>query len=200
MKIFLVFILVIAIMGIDFSAAQEARHVIRQPVRIDFTQEKIVSLLDEKIESKGLIVSDGTRIRWEITEPYKSVCIFDGSEAVQYEYENGKWRLLRSNPRLAEIFKRILAVLSGDLNELEGGAFRVLNSGIDSIVLKPASEAAAKFVSEIRIRKDKSGDPTELKIVDAGGDVSLLKFTNIVKNPTGIQSAFDKREFNKETH
>jgi hypothetical protein len=146
-------------------------------VRIPFTQEKHLAILEEPITSAGVIEISRTvgAVRWEFTG--KSVMIFAHGKARRWGAE-GKEESLPNDPSMKPFSDQMQAFLSGDWSELEK-AFAITLDGEDAILMKPRSAQVAKYVASIhlRFRSDLTA-PQEMRILAAGGDETIYRFSD----------------------
>ncbi len=159
----------------------------------EFTQERNMTLLEEKVESKGFLVfTENSSMRWQITAPVKSLMIFDKKVLSKFVFENGAWKKLNIEGQfpIEKVLDQVRKMLMGDLDEKDG-IYIVTETG-KTIVLTPKSSTTKKMISEIVITPN--ADCTEVSSVDIknpNGDNTLISFTKTIKNPSNLQDAFD---------
>ena len=156
----------------------------------EFTQERTLSLLEEKSVSEGFLASDENGfVRWQIDEPFRSAMICDGKNTTHFEYADGKWRKLNSASGfpIEKIVEEIRKLVSGDYS---GKAYTPSEKdGV--LILIPANETARKFVSQIIVTP--SADfthPQKIEVKNPNGDISIITMKKVVANPKNINDAF----------
>ena len=156
----------------------------------EFTQERTLSLLEEKSISEGFLASneDGF-VRWQIEEPFKSAMISDGKGTMHFEYANGQWRRLNSAAGfpIEKIVEEIRKLVTGDYS----GKAYIPNEKDGLLILVPANEMARKFVSQITVTPSKDfTHPQRIEVHNPNGDVSVITMKKVVANPKNISEAF----------
>ncbi|MEO5357878.1 MAG: outer membrane lipoprotein carrier protein LolA [Nitrospirae bacterium YQR-1] len=86
-----------------------------------FTQTRYLSLFEERLTSKGrLYFQAPNMMRWEITEPYKSILIFSQGAASKYEVTEGKTRKMKlaGSEFFAQVMEQMMKFIKGDFTSL----------------------------------------------------------------------------------
>jgi outer membrane lipoprotein-sorting protein len=81
-----------------------------------FVQERHLSLFAEPLRTEGYLgFQRPGRLRWEITSPYKSILVSDGSGVAQFEWVEEKWKKLDIGlaDALQNVITQIAAVMEG---------------------------------------------------------------------------------------
>jgi outer membrane lipoprotein-sorting protein len=77
-----------------------------------FVQERHLSLFTEPLRTEGyLCFQKPGRLRWEITSPYKSILVSDGSGVAQFEWVDEKWKKLDIG--LADALQNVITQIAG---------------------------------------------------------------------------------------
>ena len=192
-KIFLAFVVAFGLAGlrageIAQKMAESAKGA--KSLYAEFTQERTLSLLEEKSLSRGWFASDaGGRVRWQIDEPFRSAMVADSKGARHFEFADGKWRMLKSRQSfpVEKIVGEIRKLMTGEYSE---NAYSIEERG-GKIILTPSASAARKFVSEIVVtpRADFSA-PETVEIKNPNGDSSLIRLVKVLPNPKNVAEAF----------
>jgi|GEM_PF-3219877 len=157
---------------------------------LEFTQERNIDLLEEISISKGFILFDSQgKMRWEISEPFKSLMIYDGENESSFEFENNKWKALKQeNKRIGKMLEQIRHLVMGDYSD---NAYTIKEEN-ECIVLVPVSDTVKKFISEIIIKsREDFSAPEYIKINFPNGDSAFIKFEKVLVNLKDCGSAFD---------
>lgn len=159
-------------------------------VYLEFTQTKLISMLDEKIESNGIIVfSEKGEVRWENKEPFKSIMISDSKTVKNFEFIGGKWKALKQNGLFnpQKFIEQVRRMIMGDFSESQ---FIAEEKGAQ-ILLTPKNPDLKEHLSFITISVDKEKSQAKsVEIKFANGDISIVKFTKIIENPPDYKNAF----------
>lgn len=161
-----------------------------------FVQERHLSLFDDPLRSEGYLCFEKPgRIRWEITAPYKSIMVSDGSGVAQFEWAQQKWKKLDLG--LAEamqtVTSQIAAVMEGRYDS-RGYAATVTNApGEVVVMLVPQNQAIRKMMEAIEVHL--SSDLTSTRRVvlrETGGDYTDIVFSEQKVGVTLPKGTFDR--------
>ena len=81
-----------------------------------FVQERHLALFNEPLRSEGCLCFEKPgRVRWEITSPYQSILVSDGSGVAQFEWVDEKWKKLDAGlaGAMQAVIAQIAAVMEG---------------------------------------------------------------------------------------
>jgi outer membrane lipoprotein-sorting protein len=163
-------------------------------LRADFTQEKFTPLLKKPLISTGTIRIKGTAALWKTVTPSPTVMRIDAKEARLYFPEQKVVEVYAVDQQLGSLaaspfprlevtkkyftFERIPArELSPDADEAKHLALR----------MKPIDAELKKHLDEVSVLLEiSSGLVLEAQTIDADGDRTVLKFSNIKTN-TGLK-------------
>ena len=159
-----------------------------------FQQEKVLSLLEEKMISNGKFwFKRENRIRIEYQKPFQYVLIINGDEIIIKDHDKQNRMNVRSNKLFQQINQIMLDCVQGTIlnnNDFTVSAFE--NSRSFRLVMKPAAKGLQDFFSEIVVMVDKSDfTVTEVSLHEVGGDYTTIHFTNKVLNANTPDSVFD---------
>jgi len=146
-----------------------------------FVQERHLSLFHEPLQSEGyLCFEQPRRIRWEVTEPYRSILISDGSGVAQFEWVGDQWKKLDLGLAAAmqSVVSQIAEVMRGQYGR-ESRQYNVALANTDGgpvVTLVPRNEKVRKMIQAIEVRlapdlavtrqvviREKDGDFTEIR-------------------------------------
>jgi outer membrane lipoprotein-sorting protein len=151
-------------------------------IESDFIQEKSLSVLTNKIISKGhFCYKKYNNIRWEYSQPYHYLIIISNNKIFIKEDKNQKQYDIQSNKMFQEMNKFISGCIQGDIlkndKEYSVGYFEDDKSYYVSLV--PKAEALRKMLNEVEIWFNRN-DLTVLRIkmIESGGDYTKIDFVN----------------------
>ncbi len=148
----------------------------------DFIQEKNLSVLSEKIISKGkFYFKKENNIRWEYTEPYQYLIIISNNQLFTKDAKGQKQYDVQSNKMFQEMNKFITGCINGDIlkNTKDYKIEYYENNRKYYVKLIPYSEKVKQMLNEVHIyfnRNDLSVDG--IKMIEAEGDYTKIDFIN----------------------
>ena len=152
----------------------------------DFIQEKNLSVLTEKIISKGRFAfRKENNIRWEYTEPYKYLIIISNNQMFMRDEKNKKQLDIQSNPFFQEMNKFITGCIKGDILQNDNDYTKEYFENERSYYVKlvPKSEKVKQILNEVHLWFDRNDlSVTKLKMVESGNDYTQIIFTNKILN------------------
>ncbi|MEI7731678.1 MAG: outer membrane lipoprotein carrier protein LolA [Verrucomicrobiota bacterium] len=147
-----------------------------------FVQERHLSLFTEPLRSEGfLCFQKPGRIRWEITQPYKSILVSDGAGVAQFEWVEDKWKKL--DVGLAAAMQNVVSQIAGVMegryssNQRDYEATLTNAAGGPVITLVPRNEAMRKMMQaiEVHLTPDLKGT-RRVVLRETGGDYTDIRF------------------------
>ena len=152
-----------------------------QTIEANFIQEKNLSILSEKIITKGrFMFKKEKKLRWEYTDPFHYLIILNnGTMFIQDEEKKSKIDI-RNNKMFAEINYIIMGCVQGNLfnDEKKFLSSFFENSGSFMVKLKPLASNLKEYLSEIRIFFDKNDlKVTRLEMHEPSGDYTNIDFS-----------------------
>jgi outer membrane lipoprotein-sorting protein len=152
-----------------------------QTIEANFIQEKNLSVLSEKIITKGrFLFKKEKKLRWEYTEPFHYLIVLNnGTMFIQDEEKKNKIDI-RNNKMLAEINYIIIGCVQGNVFNDEKKFLPSFfeNSGSFLVKLKPMESNLKEYLSEIRIFFDKNDLlVTRLEMLEPAGDYTRIDFS-----------------------
>jgi outer membrane lipoprotein-sorting protein len=151
-------------------------------IESDFVQEKNLSVLSNKIISKGhFCYKKDNNIRWEYILPYHYLIIISNGKIFIKEDKNQKQYDIQSNKMFQEMNKFISGCIQGDIlkneNEYMVGYFEDEKKYFVSLV--PKAEAMRKMLNEVRIWFNRNDlTVSRITMIESGGDYTKIDFMN----------------------
>jgi outer membrane lipoprotein-sorting protein len=148
----------------------------------DFVQEKNLSVLSNKIISRGhFCFMKENNIRWEYLTPYKYLIIISNGKIFIKEEKNQKQYDIQSNKMFQEMNKFISGCIQGDIlkndKDYQAGFFEDDKNYFVSLV--PRAETMRKMLNEVQIWFNRSDlTVSRITMVESGGDYTRIDFTN----------------------
>jgi outer membrane lipoprotein-sorting protein len=151
-----------------------------------FSQEKNLSVLSEKITSKGKFYFRKERmLRWEYTNPF-TYCVIMNNDQVYIKDESKENRFdARSNRMFREINGIIIGCICGTiLNDEKNFRIQLQESNdLNLVTLFPKNPQLHDFLSEIRIYFDRlTFTVSILEMIESSGDNTRIEFKEIKTN------------------
>lgn len=152
-----------------------------QSIKSDFTQEKELSLLSEKIISKGKFwFKKENKVRMEYQQPFQYLMIINGSNVYIKDGQKENKISAKSNKLFQQINKITVDCIQGTV--LNNPEYKILvfenNQGF-LIELSPSAKALREFFKNINIfvsKKDYS--VTKLELHEQSGDKTVISYQN----------------------
>lgn len=165
-----------------------------------FVQERHLSLFDEPLRSEGwLCFKRPGNIRWEVTKPYQSILISDGSGVAQFEWVDERWKKL--DIALAGAMQNVVSQIAGVMEGRYASgskdyAVSLTNSAAGPIIqLVPQHEAMRKMMQAIEVHLAPDLKQT-IRVVlrETGGDFTDIRFTNQTVGVSLPAKVFDRAQ------
>jgi outer membrane lipoprotein-sorting protein len=152
-----------------------------QTIQADFIQEKNLSVLSEKIITRGrFLFKKEKKLRWEYTEPFHYLIILNnGSMSIQDEERKSKTDV-ENNKVFAEINAIIMGCIQGNLfsDEKKFRSAFFESSGTYLVRLTPLAPNLKEYLSEIEIWFDKKDlTVARLEMHESKEDYTRIDFT-----------------------
>ena len=148
-------------------------------IKSNFIQEKQLSFLTESIKSEGFFrYKKENRLRWEYTQPFKYLILFNGNEVVIKDGNNTNVFDAGSNALFKQINDLMLGAVKGDLGKDKDFAFTLNESSKQyQLLLKPTNDNMKKYVAGVEIYFEKTDlAVSSIKIIESTGDFTKITF------------------------
>jgi len=151
-------------------------------IESDFIQVKNLSVLSEKITSKGAFCFlKQNNLRWEYSEPYKYVIVIN-KEKILIKDENSRVKKydMNSNKVFKEINDIMISCVNGDI--LKSGKFSIRYFENDKgykLELLPLAKSMKESLKKINMYFDKNvTSVVKLEMMENGDDTTTIDFMN----------------------
>jgi len=170
-----------------FKQKMETQSKLINSIESDFTQEKYLSVMSEKIITKGhFLFKKINMLRWEYTSPYLYLIVINKDK--MFIKDNGKISKydINSNKMFKSINEMMVATVQGNLlnnkdykaNFYEGDKYYLIE-------LSPVQKAAKDFLKNIQLYINKTDYAVEkVKMIEPGDDYTAIDFSNRKTNQT----------------
>lgn len=168
-----------------FQQSLSAANAKKQTITSDFTQVKNLSLLADKIRSKGkFYFKKEDKIRIEYTSPYTYLLVMNAGQILVKD-EQKTSRVNMKNSKVMQSVNRIM------LDCMRGTVFQNPDFKVQAyenaqgylLSLTPATAAMQKMFQRIEVYMSKGNfDVTRLTMTEVGGDLTDMNFTNTRHN------------------
>lgn len=150
-------------------------------IKSDFTQEKSLSMLSEKITSKGKFwYRKPNMLRMEYTQPFSYLMILNKDNVYIKDGQKENKVSTRSNKVFKQINKIVVDCIQG--TALNSGDFKSAvyeNKGTYLVSLSPVNKQLSEFFKTIEITVDKKDySVNTIEMLEGSGDSTTLHFTN----------------------
>jgi len=168
-----------------FKQKMEAQSKLVNTIESDFIQEKYLSVMSEKIISKGhFCFKKVNMLRWEYNDPYKYIIAINKDK--MFIKDNGKVTKydINSNKMFKSINEMMMNTVQGNL--LNNKDYKAKYYETDKqylLELSPVQKGAKDFLKVIQLYIDKSDYAVvKVKMIEPGDDYTSIDFTNHKNN------------------
>jgi outer membrane lipoprotein-sorting protein len=162
---------------VDFSAATQKTSSIKS----DFVQEKNLSMLAEKITSKGKFwFKKESMVRMEYNQPYQYLMILNKDKVFIKDAHKENKVSASSNKLFQQINKIMIDCMQGTALNNPDFKTRVFQNKNNSLVeLTPVTKGLKELFKNINVIVDnKDFSVASIEMQEPGGDNTLIRFTN----------------------
>lgn len=169
-------------------------------IQASFVQEKVFSFMEDKLIAQGefWFVSPD-KIRWEYVKPYPYIIIMsDGKMHVNDEGDTYSMDM-RSNQLFQQMNTLITKSIQGKLlsEELNYDQIFYENENYYIVSFSPKDDQLKAYLAAIEIYFSReNGQVLALKMIEAAGDYTFIKFSERIENKE-INSSYFKPSSNK---
>jgi outer membrane lipoprotein-sorting protein len=163
-------------------------------IKSDFTQEKNLSMLSEKITSKGNFwFKKDSRVRMEYTTPFKYLMILNKDKVYVKDGAKESKVSTRSNKMFQQINKIMIDCMQGTMLDNTDFKTRVFENKTAALVeLTPVSKGMKEMFRSINVVVDKKDfSVTSIQMLELSGDNTIMRFTNKELNAAIADNLFD---------
>ena len=150
-------------------------------IQSSFTQEKYLSVMTQKILSKGFFwFKKENAVRWEYTEPYKYIIVLANNKVQIKDEEKKSEYDMASNKSFKQINDMMIQLVQGTVFNSGMYSFQFKeNAQTYFIELTPIDKKLKTYFQKINLFFDKTTfDVTQMKMIEVGGDYTTIKFSN----------------------
>ena len=156
-------------------------------IESDFTQVKNLSMLSEKITSKGHFwFQKQNNLRWEYSEPYKYSIVINKDKILIKDEGKAKKYDMNSNKVFKEINDIMISCVNGNI--LSSNKFKIKyfeNDAFFKLELTPNAKGMKESLKQINMYFDKSvTSVVKLDMIEPGDDITTIDFSNKKLNAT----------------
>jgi outer membrane lipoprotein-sorting protein len=173
----------------QFAAAAQKTNSIKS----DFVQEKNLSLLEDKIVSKGKFwFKKNNMVRMEYTQPFQYLLIMNQNDVYIKDGQKENKISSKSNKLFQQINRIMVDCIQG--TALENKDFKTdvyINNQNYLIEMIPTAKNMKEFFKSIHIYvSNKDFSVTKIDMIEPGGDNTVMNFTNKEINATIPDATF----------
>ncbi len=174
---------------VDFSVATQKATSIKS----DFTQEKNMAMLSEKIISKGKFwFKKESQVRMEYSQPYQYLMILNKDKVYVKDGQKENKISTSSNKIFQQINKLMIDCMQGTALNNPDFTTRVFeNKNMAMVELTPVTKVLKKLFKSINIVVDKKDfSVSTIDMIEISGDNTLMRFINKELNVSIADSLF----------
>lgn len=173
----------------EFSAATQKTT----SVKSDFTQEKNLAMLSEKIISKGNFwFKKDNRVRMEYNQPFRYLMILNKDKVYIKDGQKENKVSTKSNKLFQQVNKIMIDCMQGTMlsnTDFNTRVFENKNSAL--IELSPVTKGLKELFKSINVIVDKKDfSVTSIEMKELSGDNTIIRFTNKEPNANINDSMF----------
>ena len=173
-----------------FSAATQKTA----SVKADFTQDKNLSMLSEKITSKGNFwFKKDSRVRMEYNQPFKYLMILNKDKVYVKDGQKESKVSTKSNKMFQQINKIMIDCMQGTMLENADFKTRIFENKNNTLVeLTPVAKGMKELFKSINVIVDKKDfSVLSIEMNELSGDNTIMRFTNKELNASIPDTLFD---------
>lgn len=174
----------------EFAAASQRTT----SIKADFTQEKNLSMLSEKIISKGNFwFKKDSRVRMEYNTPFKYLMILNKDKVYVKDGTKESRVSTKSNKMFQQINKIMLDCMQGTTLDNTDFKTRVFENKNNALVeLTPVTKGMKEMFKSINVVVDKKDfSVLSIQMQELSGDNTIMRFTNKELNAPIPDTLFD---------
>ena len=174
----------------SFAAAAQKTN----SIKADFVQDKNLSMLSEKITSKGNFwFKKDSRVRMEYTQPFKYLMILNKDKAYVKDGTKESKVSTKSNKMFQQINKIMIDCMQGTALDNTDFKTRVFENKANALVeLTPVAKGMREMFKSINVTVDKKDfSVVSIQMQELSGDNTIMRFTNKELNAAIPDTLFD---------
>ena len=163
-------------------------------IKADFVQEKNLSMLSEKIVSKGNFwFKKDSRVRMEYNQPFKYLMILNKDKVYVKDGQKESKVSTKSNKMFQQINKIMIDCIQGTMLDNTDFKTKVFENKTTALVeLTPVSKGMKEMFKSINVVVDKKDfSVTSIQMLELSGDNTIMCFTNKELNAAIADNLFD---------
>ena len=163
-------------------------------IKADFTQDKNLAMLSEKITSKGNFwFKKDNRVRMEYNQPFKYLMILNKDKVFVKDGQKESKVSTKSNKMFQQINKLMIDCMQGTMlanTDFKTRVFENKNSAL--VELTPVIKGMKELFKSINVVVDKKDfSVTSIEMQELSGDNTIMRFTNKELNASIPDTLFD---------
>ncbi len=177
-----------------FKAAFAAASQKTNSIKADFVQDKNLSMLSEKITSKGNFwFKKDSRVRMEYNQPFKYLMILNKDKAYVKDGVKESKVSTKSNKMFQQINKIMIDCMQGSTLDNTDFTTRVFENKTSALVeLTPVTKGMKEMFKSINVIVDKKDfSVASIQMQELSGDNTIMRFTNKELNAAIPDTLFD---------
>lgn len=165
-------------------------------LKSEFKQIRYMEVLVEPLVSEGLCYFEKPdKLRWELTEPYQSILIYNDDQVAKFNVHDDKLEKLNLGAKdlMRAILKQIISWMQGDFSEAVNiYNLKIYKSETYKLELIPKSEELIKSIQSIEmVFNEDLKNISTVKINETNNNYITIKFINERKNISLNKQIFD---------
>jgi outer membrane lipoprotein-sorting protein len=163
-------------------------------IKADFTQDKNLSMLSEKITSKGNFwFKKDSRVRMEYNHPFKYLMILNKDKVYVKDGQKESRVSAKSNKIFQQINKIMIDCMQGTTLDNTDFKTRVFENKHTALVeLTPVTKGMKEMFKAINVIVDKKDfSVSSIEMLELSGDNTIMRFTNKELNASIPDTLFD---------
>ncbi len=156
-----------------------------QSIKSDFVQEKNLSMLSEKIVSKGKFwFKRSNKVRMEYVQPFQYLMIMNDSQVYVKDGQKENKVSTKSNKLFQQINKITLDCMQGSVLSNADFSVKVFENAQNYLIeLSPKAKNLAAFFKNINLTVHKKDyEVTKIEMFEPSGDSTSMSFINREQN------------------
>ena len=194
----------IVVLSFPFNAAGQDKDAIERinakassikTIVADFTQEKDLSILNDKMVSKGKMHYDGGMLRWEYLTPYSYLFIMNGEKVLLQSSTSTTMGDVASNRIYRMIARIMMDTVTGKCLSGSGDFSVKTESTKDGTlaILTPLKREVKSMFKEVRLHFGGDDYVEVIELVEGTGDRTVIKLSSVKYNTAVDPSVFAVR-------